>query len=491
MTPEEALAFIGFAAFKNKQREIIENIAREKKDYIVSLPTGYGKSLLYTIPIVMSNHPALIVSPLVSLIHDQCKKMNSVQKLAYNISSSCEELVSDEDLVFSPETMAETGPMMLFTTPEKIATNSFREKLQLLHAHRPFSYFVLDEAHLVEQGMGFRPDYLKLSFLRELDPDIPILCFSATCDTYCQGLLKRTLSLREATVVVERERRENMHLSMHYCSKVFKNCTCKSRFCTWKYGSDLLHPTASKLISASQAGNTLVLINSRKDCEALFEDTKRMFQSKTVEMYHGQMPDEHRTEIQKRFVCGEIDCLVATWASFGTGVDMPLVDNIVMYGIPSAFETFMQTIGRGGRANQEFYVNVFVREADVVRQRAVVKNESENQSLQASFRKHIQSSFENMLAVLNCANSGQRCLSSFLEGVVGEERQCLNVSFHDRGKIKSINRRVPAVDRAHWDPVNKTWYLGPGSFHPLFVGFGAKRPADMAQCKKCSVCMKT
>ena len=256
MNPEEALSVLGLQNFRHRQREVIDDILSSATDYVVTLPTGWGKSLLYLVPIISRGSPAVIVSPLVSLIYDQCAKINrSSRKMAYNISSSCSEDIPDEDAVFCDEQLSVTGPLLIFCTPEKVATVSFRQKLERLHAARPFSYFVLDEAHLMEQGQSFRPDYMKLDYLRRtLAPDVPILCFSATCNDSLRGFLVRSLSLRNVRYVVERECRENMHLSVHYVSKKSKTCSCGSGRCSWKHGAQSLHEDARKIISTCKGG---------------------------------------------------------------------------------------------------------------------------------------------------------------------------------------------------------------------------------------------
>ena len=489
MTPEEALTYIGFSHFRNRQKEIIDQITSSQLDYIVTLPTGYGKSLIYSVPAVMSSRPCLVVSPLVSLIYDQCEKLNRVNKVAFNISSSCMQDVSDEDTAFSDEQLQGSDPMIIFTTPEKLATLTFQQKLKHLHAQRPFSYFVLDEAHLVEQGLAFRPDFLKLYSMREMASSVPILCFSATCNGFSQNLLKRTLLLRKAKLIVETERRDNMHLHVHYSSKKTKMCPCKSSRCSWKNGCMEVHEDASKIIQASANGETLIVINSRKDCEKLFSDIARLFPLKRVEMYHGQLEDEKRKEVQHAFVSGKVDCLVATWASFGTGVDFPLLNNVLIYGIPSSFDTFVQTIGRGGRNGQEFFVHVYVKEADIARQRAIIKTETEKQSLPCYYRENLQKSFACMVSLIQCANSSRGCLSQWIQGLLYEQGQKLTVKFSDLHKIKAVNRKVATTDRARWDPVQKCWFLNANSFDPRYEVFGAVPPSRRSGCGKCSVCI--
>jgi len=492
MSPEDALGVLGLQNFRHRQREVIDDILSSETDYVVTLPTGWGKSLLYLVPIISRGSPAVIVSPLVSLIYDQCAKINrSSHKMAYNISSSCSEEIPDEDTVFCDEQLSATGPLFIFCTPEKVATVSFRQKLERLHAARPFSYFVLDEAHLMEQGQSFRPDYMKLDYLRRtLAPDVPILCFSATCNDFLRGFLVRSLSLRNVRYVVERECRENMHLSVHYVSKKSKTCSCGSSRCSWKHGAQSLHEDARKIISTCKGGEGLVLTNNRKDCEELCADLQGLFPDKRIDMYHGQLEDEDRVCKQKDFVTGNIDCLVATFASFGTGVDMPLLNTIVIFGVPSALETLVQTIGRGGRQGQEFYVHVFVREQHVVKQRSIVQSEIEKGTLTVPFQRHLHSSFEAVCSLISCAGSRHCCLSQYMNGLMYEEGQALDVPYAHLQAFKRVNSKLPVRIRAKWDAMRKRWVLKPYAFHSSLVPYGAKEHKAAWRCNKCSVCIQ-
>ena len=249
------------------------------------------------------------------------------------------------------------------------------EKLRALHERRALSFFVLDEAHLIEQGFNFRADYLKLDFMRRQFPEVPILCFSATCSPFAQAQLRRTLLLRDPVVVTERDHKSNMHLRVHYASKRGARCSCRHGLCSWGPGAESLHAHLRSQLATATGGSTLVTTNSKKDCERLYEDARALFPDKVVGVYHGSQADDVRAEIQGRFIRGEIDILCATWASFGTGVDMPALSRVVLFGVPLSVYTFIQTIGRGGRAGQEYYVDVFVTEGDLAKQRAVLKSE--------------------------------------------------------------------------------------------------------------------
>jgi superfamily II DNA helicase RecQ len=485
-----ALRSLGLEGFRRRQEAFIDEILAPAgcADRIFCLPTAYGKSLLYLVPTLAVKGVALVISPLVSLILDQCNKLNRAgPKLGYNLSSSCDADTPDEDLAFAAGGHA---PMLLFCTPEKAASAGFQAKLRALHERRPLSFFVLDEAHLIEQGFNFRADYLKLDFLRRQFPEVPILCFSATCSPFAQAQLRRTLLLRDPVVVTERDHKSNMHLSVHYASKRSSGCSCGHALCSWGPGAEFMHAHLRAQLAGARGGSTLVATNSKKDCERLYEDARAMFPDKVVGVYHGSQPDDVRVEVQGRFIRCEIDILCATWASFGTGVDMPALSRVVLFGVPLSVYTFIQTIGRGGRAGQEYYVDAYVTEGDVAKQRAVLKSEVAKLQSAKKYAAYLQRSFDLMQAVVSTAVAGKKCVARFVDGLMYEPPQVLNVRFADLARFKAVNNRLPAGDRARWNSERRAWVLDPGSFHASLAPFGAVAGRPLGRCEKCSSCVR-
>lgn len=494
---EEALQALGHTAFRRQQEALIDEILAPGAcaDRIFCLPTAYGKSLIYLVPTLALRGVALVISPLVSLILDQCNKLNQRgPKIGYNLSSSCGADEHDEDLAFAADDNHDDNdpPLarLLFCTPEKAASPLFQAKLRGLHARRPLAFFVLDEAHLIEQGFSFRADYLKLDFMRKQFPDVPILCFSATCSFFAQAQLRRTLLLRSPIVVTERDNKSNMHLSVHFASKRSPRCTCRHALCSWGPGAEPMHAHLRSQLATATGGSTLVTTNSKKDCERLYEDARALFPGKVVALYHGSQDDEVRAEIQGRFIRREIDILCATWASFGTGVDMPALTRVVLFGVPLSVYTFIQTIGRGGRHGQEYYVDVFVTEGDLARQRAVLKGEIAKLQNAKRYAAYLQRSYDLMLSVVAQATSGKQCVARYVDGIMYEAPQVLNVPFSLLSRFKAVNNKVPAGDRAKWDSERRAWVLAPGAFHASLEAYGAKRGPGIGRCEKCCVCVR-
>ncbi len=214
------------------QREVIDHVLRNPaSDVICTFPTGYGKSLCYIVPALVRQQSCLVVSPLCSLIQDQCAKLNAGREdaLAYNFTAGA----ANADDIFCDDRGGK-GARFLFCTPERLAGDAFRRKLAAWHRASPFLYIVVDEAHLVaEHGYTFRPDYLKVGAIRSVLEGVAVLCFSATCNQHVQTCLRDTLLLRNVREFAPAPAAAKpVHIALHDTAKN-GTCTCGSAACTW------------------------------------------------------------------------------------------------------------------------------------------------------------------------------------------------------------------------------------------------------------------
>jgi len=362
-----------------------------------------------------------------------------------------------------------------------------------MHHDQKFEYFVFDECHLIiESGNSFREEYMKVDWLRKEFKEVPILCYSATCNDFITQELKTLLQMVHPTIFENDNSKKNLFLNVHYVSKHCNHCMCGTKNCSWHIKSDITNQSIIKAVDYYDSGEVLVLCNRRNDVEKLKKHIQKMIPKKRVEFYHAGLDEESRACVQKKFVQGLIDILVATNASFGVGINLPLVSKVVVIGIPMSIQTVSQVIGRGGRKGQQYHVDFFVKESDLIKNRIMLENELERMT--AKYRKYSTDSFEVVeYFVKNSVADKSQCLLNIVLFGVNASSRFLAVPYTDLQDFKKKNLTVRPSNRAKWNPIAKKWYLPPFSenkavqqwnmnveFCDLFKG--------AINCGKCSNC---
>ena len=174
LTPETILkSTFGYDTFKPLQREIINNVMA-RRDTLVIMPTGGGKSLTYQVPALMLDGLTVVVSPLIALMKDQVDALlaNGIPAAFINSSLSNAEIEEIKDELTRGEIK------LLYIAPERLALLDFKLFLKEL----PIALIAIDEAHCIsEWGHEFRPDYRNLQHCKQiLFPDVPIIALTAT-----------------------------------------------------------------------------------------------------------------------------------------------------------------------------------------------------------------------------------------------------------------------------------------------------------------------
>ena len=294
----------GFNEFRGSQKEIIDDLLNGEDTFAV-LPTGGGKSLLYQFPATYTGKLTIVVSPLISLMNDQCNYLNSK-----NINCIC----------LNSESSVEIGEYknykIIYTTPEFIERriSRFNQIKDLI------GLFAIDEAHCVSQwSHDFRESYLKLSIIKNTFPNIPILAVTATATPRVVNDIYEMLNIYEVNEYILGTRRTNLEINI-YRKRDFELC-------------EFTEPT-------------IVYAQTRKVCESICE--KLILKGVKAAHYHGGMLKMDREETHRKFTTGEAMVIVAT-ISFGMGIDKSDIRHVINYGVPSDIETYYQEIGRAGR----------------------------------------------------------------------------------------------------------------------------------------------
>lgn len=310
----------GYSSFRPGQYEIIRQVTRGH-DVLAILPTGYGKSLTYQLPALYSGQPAVVVSPLISLMDDQREALRKigVKSCAYNSTVPDRRAMLDK---------IERGKYrVIYITPESLAKSGVREGLKRLNEEIGISVIAIDEAHCISSyGFDFRADYRKLSELRDHFPEVPILAVTATATEEVADDIASVLQMEIKKVYRSSFDRPNLYLQVQRKRNGEK---------------DIL-----SILNEHGEGSAIVYCLTR----AKTEDITKMLRSHGIPAgyYHGGASDERKKKTHLGFLSGKLRVVVGTIA-FGMGIDKPDVRTVIHYGCPRNLEGYYQEIGRAGR----------------------------------------------------------------------------------------------------------------------------------------------
>tara|TARA_B110000285_G_scaffold235561_1_gene318083 strand:+ start:3282 stop:5318 length:2037 start_codon:yes stop_codon:yes gene_type:complete len=309
----------GFNSFRDNQKEIISDIINKENVFAI-LPTGGGKSLLYQFPATFTDKITVVVSPLISLMNDQCKYLNSK-----NIKSIC---LNSESAVGMGHYVKYK---IIYTTPEFIVSRLH----SFMRIKDSIGLFAIDEAHCVSQwSHDFRSSYQKLGILKTQFPEIPLLAVTATATPRVLEEMYEYLNITESNEYALGTRRTNLMIKVLPKSEFTK---CK-----------ITEPT-------------IVYVQTRKLCEKLHNDFMKKGISSAY--YHGGMQKEEKERSHELFINGKILVIVAT-ISFGMGIDKSDIRHVVNYGVPSNIESYYQEIGRAGRDGIDSKATIYYDDSD-------------------------------------------------------------------------------------------------------------------------------
>lgn len=332
--------YFGYKTFRPLQREIIERTIR-RKDSLVLMPTGGGKSICYQIPALSMPGTAVIVSPLISLMKDQVESLqsNGIRSATLNSSSPVEY----QQLV--KRRCAGGDLKLLYISPERLII-----EIPFIRQQMEVSLFAIDEAHCISHwGHDFRPEYSQLGILRDEFPDTPVMALTATADKVTRNDIINQLHLRvndEEGIFISSFDRPNLSLRvMHGYEKRDKDAYIINYI--------RQHPHAPGIVYCL----------SRKSTEQLAQKLRKAgIQSAS---YHAGMTSGDRDNVQEAFSHDDIQVVCATIA-FGMGIDKSNIRWVIHYNMPKSFEGFYQEIGRAGRDGLHADTILFYSLQDIV-----------------------------------------------------------------------------------------------------------------------------
>ncbi|WP_263833190.1 DNA helicase RecQ [Sulfurospirillum oryzae] len=347
----------GHHTFRSYQEEAV-NAILARKDIMMILPTGAGKSLCYQLPSLVMDGMSVVISPLLALMHDQITALSAFGIKAAMIFS----MQSTQEIQETMQACRKGELKLLYVAPERLKGESFLNFLQTL----PINFFVIDEAHCVsEWGHEFREDYRQLFRLKQYFPKTPIAAFTATATKIVEQDILHQLGLSAPLIIRAKVERDNLTIKAEY-----RNANGREQLLSF--------------LSAFKNESGIIYTLTRKETEslALFLGTHKIL----ARAYHAGLSTEEKNETYHAFLNDEIQVVVATVA-FGMGIDKSNIRFVAHMSLPKTIENYYQEIGRAGRDGLPSSTLLLFSTSDIVEHRRRISEQPASEYQKVAYEK--------------------------------------------------------------------------------------------------------
>jgi ATP-dependent DNA helicase RecQ len=344
----------GYESLRPQQERAIESVLA-RRDSLVVMPTGGGKSLCYQLPPLLTGELTVVVSPLISLMKDQVDTLRDLGVEARQVNST-----TSVDEKREVARLARDGRLrLLFVSPERLAVDRFQEFLVTLGVRT----FAIDEAHCISHwGHDFRPEYRQLGELRNRFPDSAIHAYTATATESVRRDIASQLGLANPELLLGSFDRPNLSYRVLPRREPLKQTI--------------------DVIERHRGEAGIIYCIRKKDVDETTAALRR--HGFDARGYHAGMSREERIATQEAFASEKCDLVVATVA-FGMGIDRSNLRFVLHTGLPKSIEHYQQETGRAGRDGLEADCVLLYSAADVLLWRSIVERSAQEGGADEAF----------------------------------------------------------------------------------------------------------